>query len=1243
MEENSPSHNIDASAPKKIRAEPAGPKPRLIIQEIVLQDFKSYGGRKVVGPFHECFSAILGPNGSGKSNIIDAMLFLFGRRASEMRHSKLRELIHNSDANNQPSSCRVEVAFVEILDISPGKFQRIEGSELRVAREVQRSNSSSKYYLNGKTTTEKEISAVFLEKGIDLDRNRFLILQGQVEQIAMMKPKASSKQETGLLEFLEELIGSNQFVQPIEEKEKEVEELTEKKLGSQTRVRHAEKEKLQLEGPRKQAELYVKTYSEQLQAQALYAQLLRRKHSIEAEQVKQELFALQINHTALVKSAEDEQVALREYKDNIESSEKEVKRLRSENEKKRAEVEKLEKDYDQMDEEKKLLIEEQKKTQKTVDQEKAKMDKLSADLKVMQSKLVPLHNEQEAAEQICERETSAYRDLLHSVKAQTAGPSKQKAIAEEKLQSLVSAVKKTTSEINVINSERNELVGKHQKLVDSKSQLTTQVDESSRSLKALSKDLAEAKSSLEEFKEKAEVSRNAAQAAVKEIEKAQRQHHAANSRVGEIRGSLANSGRDSSSMLTEVLSAKRSGSLSGIHGVVKDLGSIDAKYQTALNVALGAQGDNFVVSTADDGSRLVDFVKQRQLGRATCHMLDKLQRFPLSQRTPSPRLVDLVEPASPELRDVFVSILRDTLVCDNLQQARQIAFGEKRWRVVTLSGEIIETSGAMSSGAASNKPSKPDCSEADLARAEQTAVSAKQALDDAVAKRDRAEQENSGLVHQIRKIEDEIKQLSYQVTADKEHLKSLESRLQAIQAQSGESISPIEVERINELDRLLVNCEKKLADAKTAVTRQTEQINEFERLIVSTGGNEVKAQKEKLDAAKAAFEEAEKECGKLTGTISKTERTLRKVEEALKTANDDLAKCDKGIEVIVRKSQVIEDQALPLGARVVELKKLIAAAEQSLEKAKAELDRKEEKYKAIKRAIDDSKEEISKCEVRLQDWDVRVKEQTKAVNKNRKDHADLIREMFIDEEEQNEADRIRMETSPLGVDLSAEYLDSLVPLEVQTSMLRLEAETGNMRPNMKALADFREKLADFNAKKAEFDMISQQREEVKLQLEDLRKQRLDMFTEAYNLISMKLKELYRMLTIGGDAEMEFTDASDPFSKGITFSVRPPKKSWKQITNLSGGEKTLSSLALVFALHYFKPTPLYFLDEIDAALDQRNVAIIANYIKSQASGAQFIVVSLRNNMFEIADWLVGVYKTDNISKTITLDPVRAAAK
>lgn len=149
---------------------------------------------------------------------------------------------------------------------------------------------------------------------------------------------------------------------------------------------------------------------------------------------------------------------------------------------------------------------------------------------------------------------------------------------------------------------------------------------------------------------------------------------------------------------------------------------------------------------------------------------------------------------------------------------------------------------------------------------------------------------------------------------------------------------------------------------------------------------------------------------------------------------------------------------------------------------------------------------------------------------------------------------------------------------------------------IQAIQEFRKKEELYLARVTELDEVTRARDEQRKNVDTLRKARLSEFMTGFALITTKLKELYQMITLGGDAELELVDSLDPFSEGIVFSVRPPKKTWKNISNLSGGEKTLSSLALVFALHYYKPTPLYVMDEIDAALDFKNVSIVGNYIK-----------------------------------------------
>ena len=193
-------------------------KTRLMITTMVLENFKSYAGVQEIGPFHKRFSSIVGPNGSGKSNVIDALLFVFHNRAKKLRQDKLSQLIHKSSGFPNLEYAKVSVHFQLIYDneASDDDYEVVAGSEFIVSLTAFL-NNSSKYTLNGKNAKWEEVGAKLTNHGIDLNNNRFLILQGEVEQIAMMKPKGQTEHDEGLLEYLEDIIGSNEFKVRIEE------------------------------------------------------------------------------------------------------------------------------------------------------------------------------------------------------------------------------------------------------------------------------------------------------------------------------------------------------------------------------------------------------------------------------------------------------------------------------------------------------------------------------------------------------------------------------------------------------------------------------------------------------------------------------------------------------------------------------------------------------------------------------------------------------------------------------------------------------------------------------------------------------------------------------------------------------------------------------------------------------------------------------------------------------------------
>jgi len=252
-------------------------QPRLTIRSLVLENFKSYAGVQEIGPFHRSFSAIVGPNGSGKSNVIDAILFVFGKQAKTLRLNKVSQLIHNSEQFPDLTYAKVTVNFYDTI-LEGEEYVAVEGSDFSLARSALK-NNSSKYYIDDKSVKREEVVSLLKKRGVDLDNNRFLILQFEVEQIARMKPKAKNENEVGLLEYLEDIIGTDKYVKPIDEAYKQLETLNEERASKLQRVKLVQKEKEGLEESKNEAEYYLAKEKEIIDKQSILHQIDKWKPS----------------------------------------------------------------------------------------------------------------------------------------------------------------------------------------------------------------------------------------------------------------------------------------------------------------------------------------------------------------------------------------------------------------------------------------------------------------------------------------------------------------------------------------------------------------------------------------------------------------------------------------------------------------------------------------------------------------------------------------------------------------------------------------------------------------------------------------------------------------------------------------------------------------------------------------------------------------------------------------------------
>ncbi|KAH9973203.1 RecF/RecN/SMC N terminal domain-containing protein [Lactifluus volemus] len=1270
------------TSPTKSKRVP--PPPRLVIHKLVLVNFKSYAGRQEIGPFHKSFSAIVGPNGSGKSNTIDALLFVFGYRASKMRQGKLSELIHNSAHHPNLQECSVEVHFREIIDLpGPDAFTIVPDSTLAVARTAYK-NNSSKYAINGRASNYKEVQTLLKGRGIDLDHNRFLILQGEVESIAQMKPKAPSEHEDGLLEYLEDIIGTSQYKTPIDESLVEMDRLTEDRTEKLNRLRLVERERNALEKEKREAENYLRLQNDHVRAQSTLYQFYIWRCLVNEKEVKQEITRIEKELTEERERNKDDIAHLdsleKHYKERVQAYE-EVKAAATEALKEMGTYEKQEVG---LEEKRKHANSKAKKLKKSLqDDENARNDALRG----IQENATKMKNEKKKADQFedeLQREEKVLEGIRDSLKDKTQVFHDQIEQKQRELQPWKTKINQKQAQIDVKTSERDMLVKKAEGI----RQASAEAQEALESLKGEQKtktgELDNLKHRKQSLQQETKVAQQRVQDLTVRVNQLRAQASSTRQRVEEAKASQA-ANTSQNKVLDSLTRLRNSGRVSGFHGRLGSLGTIPDKYDVAITTACGSL-NNMVVDTVQQGQTCIEYLRKQNVGRANFLVLEKIDETsgmrPIQTPENVPRLFDLVKPKEPRFAHPFYKALRDTLVAQDLAQANRIAFGARRWRVVTLAGDLIDSSGTMSGGG-----SKPrgggmssklaaDAVQPDVLRryeqdCERTAVQLAEAADELQA----AEAELEAVARSGPQINLEIDKVTLDIQNATKRIVEAEKRVRELKMQSKPDAG--DVSRIASLEREIVAAQTELESLQSQSGTIEEAIKALEKKILDIGGSRLLAQKSKVDGLKLHINLANDEITKAEVTKAKAEKDSVKLESTIAASQQGLEEVEAELEKLNDSLQEVKDYVADIRAKVEAAQAGVENSKDDLESLKVELDEKTEEIQAFRakeveltQQLNDKKTELkenrntmdrSQAEhdkLRLEDVDDEVDEDSQENDgegqgesgddgqgpgpstKRRKGEKDADPAVKTEEgEEPVPTTAARQHHKAHSNELhiySAAELSRLKQRELLADVQLLDEQLKRSKPNMAVLKEYQRREEEFLRRAKDLDETTALRDAEKQRYDSLRKQRLDEFMAGFSTISLKLKEMYQMITLGGNAELELVDSMDPFSEGIIFSVMPPKKSWRNISNLSGGEKTLSSLALVFALHVYKPTPLYFMDEIDAALDFRNVSIVANYIKDRTKNAQFIIISLRNDMFELSHRLVGIYKTSNQTRSISID-------
>jgi len=695
---------------------------------------------------------------------------------------------------------------------------------------------------------------------------------------------------------------------------------------------------------------------------------------------------------------------------------------------------------------------------------------------------------------------------------------------------------------------------------------------------------------------------------------------------------------------------RKAGRLQGVHGRLGDLGTIDKQYDLAVTNGCGLL-EAIVVDTTSDAQAVIDFIRKSNLGRATCICLQQIKQNESQMEargaTPEgvPRLLDLIKPAKPEYKVAFFHGVGHTLVAKDYEQATRIGLqGKQRNRVVTLEGGLVETSGTMTGGGNS------------VRRGGMSASLCPYSLKDLEGLREQCqlgEKEVARLKDECRKLEDAYgiaqkeeqeqdlcaRKCEAEAASLQKQIQSYDARLNSLKVPQ---LSAAETKKLKELEKLISSRSEELNKIRAKHNAVEEQVRALHDQIMDIGGDELKAGKANLDETTQRCDEMRMQIKKAVLDAETMDKNSKKALANVKVTAEQYKATEKVLKKLEEEHEALEAEAAEVLERYSAAQKSYADMDAILCKLKEKRDEVMEAASACKREEVDLVNEMEEKTRTLQQIHARIASWAAKLKDSRREYQELPLDLLaeIRSEQSGETSAAKEDSLPqraIKANLSEEDLAQVNRPDAHARMLQLEANVKNMKPNLESIKEFRRADSEHRVKLGEYDEVNNNREDARRALEELRRARHEEFMSGFSIISMKLKEMYQMITLGGDAELELVDTLDPFSEGIAFSVRPPKKSWKQITNLSGGEKTLASLSLVFALHHFRPTPLYFMDEIDAALDFRNVSIIANYIKERTQNAQFIVISLRNHMFELADLLVGIYKTNDQSKSVAINP------
>ena len=1164
----------------------------MYLKSIEMQGFKSFAN-KIVLDFHDGITGIVGPNGSGKSNVADAVRWVLGEQsAKQLRGASMQDVIFSGTENRRA----LGFAYVAITMDNSDHTLPVDYKEVTVSRRVYRSGESE-YMINQVPCRLKDVQELFFDTGVGKE-GYSIIGQGQIDKILSGKPEDRR-------ELFDEAVGIVKY--------KKRKEATEKKLSSE------HDNLLRVNDILLELEDRVLPLQEQSEAAKKYLKLKEDLKKLDVNMYIQETERIEAEKEKTKLNGDIVQKDLTENQNHLESIKQEYSELEQKLRESEDAIENFRVEENRISEEKNEV-----EKQISILNEQIKMSKVSdEDLGKRIESLVEDKVKKESELEGVLKEKTETETLLHEIRERLKAALDKKNEIESHIKDATEKIEEAQNRIVEILHENAEIKSNEQKFATMREQinikkaslikqvlerkseeenLLSEKNAKEEALKVVNDDYLKVVSDRKVLEEKIlswEVKKT------EEEKKSQELNLKIKTAEGRLESlkNMAERYEGFGNSVKTVMEEK--GHESGLIGVVSDLISVDKKYEIAIETALGGNIQNIVTEDEATAKRMIQHLKEKRAGRATFLPLtsvhpekDRFTDGELDEHGVVGVASDLVS-CDKKFKDVIKYLVGRVLVIDTMDNALKFAKAHKyKEHIVTLDGEYLRPGGSLTGGAFKNKNNLLGRTR-ELEKLEETLKTSREEYEETKARLDEivtAFELNRSELKELRSKENEA------MVALNTAKIEFDQAEKALKEQNDKS-SNIEDEKAA-IERELVEIENNKAKASEKLKELEDEQNRLNQSITDL--------RDSLDSVSDGQTESADLVSKVRIEESNSVQKLIFIEENENRIKSEIERCVSEIEKMQddsKNSEAINEekakQIEELENKLVDFDNMRKALSEKREQAIANKDAMDSKYKGFfdKRAeVADRINALDRDLYRLKSRYQKLTEELEFQNNYMWEEYEL--------------------TLHNAIALRDEELVESTNLKKEISSIKEEIrKMGNV--NVNAIEEYKEVSERYEFLKKQHDDLIAAEESLKKIILDLDEGMRKQFEEGFKDIQVEFDKAFKDLFGGGKGTLELCEGEDILETGIKIIAQPPGKKLINMMQMSGGEKALTAIALLFAIQHLKPSPFCLLDEIEAALDDSNVDRFANYLKKLTKNTQFIVITHRRGTMNAADRLYGI--------------------